>query len=100
MSSHDYVWDSKDKKCKKKKENKSKNVASPINLPKLISPTTHVIQRRHSMACSSLPDCSAEEFRSSLEPLQQIARYRSEWTTTTEFELGTHHRIAKEMVEK
>ncbi|RMY06178.1 hypothetical protein D0868_06005 [Hortaea werneckii] len=56
--------------------------------------------RRHSMACSSLPDCSAEEFRSSLEPFQQIARYRSEWTTTTEFELGTHHQMVKEMVEK
>ena len=52
------------------------------------------------MACSSLPDCSAEEFRSSLEPLQQIARYRSEWTTTTEFELGTHRRIMEEMIEK
>ncbi|KAI7352233.1 hypothetical protein KC320_g4541 [Hortaea werneckii] len=36
----------------------------------------------------------------SLEPLQQIARYRSEWTTTTEFELGTHHQIGKEMIEK
>ncbi|KAI7208535.1 hypothetical protein KC333_g9106 [Hortaea werneckii] len=36
----------------------------------------------------------------SLEPLQQIARYRSEWTTTTEFELGTHRRIGKEMIEK
>ncbi|KAI7205265.1 hypothetical protein KC316_g14346 [Hortaea werneckii] len=35
-----------------------------------------------------------------LEPLQQIARYRSEWTTTTEFELGTYHRIGKEMIEK
>ncbi|RMY66231.1 hypothetical protein D0862_15209, partial [Hortaea werneckii] len=56
--------------------------------------------RRHSMACSSLPDCSAEEFRSSLEPLQRIARYRGEWTTTTEFELGTHHQIEIEMIEK
>ncbi|KAI7184995.1 hypothetical protein KC363_g7395 [Hortaea werneckii] len=36
----------------------------------------------------------------SLEPLQQIARYRSEWTTTTEFELGTHHQSGKEMIEK
>ena len=52
------------------------------------------------MACSSLPDCSAEEFHSRLEPLQQIARYRSEWTTTTEFELGTHRRIMEEMIEK
>jgi hypothetical protein len=47
------------------------------------------------MTWHSLPDCSAEECASSLEPHAAIARYRSEWATDMRIEPGTPSRIGK-----
>jgi hypothetical protein len=47
------------------------------------------------MTWHSLPDCSAEEYASSLEPRAAIARYRSEWATDMRIEPGTPPQIGK-----
>jgi hypothetical protein len=47
------------------------------------------------MTWHSLPDCSAEECASSLEPRAAFARYRSEWATDMRIEPGTPPRIGK-----
>ena len=53
------------------KRDEAKNVASATILPTPPANNTHVIQRRHSMAWSSLPDCSAEAFSRNSGPRQQ-----------------------------
>ena len=47
------------------------------------------------MTWHSLPDCSAEEYASSLEPRAAIVRYRNEWATDMRIEPGTSRRNGK-----
>jgi hypothetical protein len=98
-----YVHSERRSACKAKEDlypqilptrNRQKVLRQPSSYTK-IPPTRHVIWRRLLMTWHSLPDCSAEECASSLEPRAAITRYRSEWATDMRIESGTPPRIGK-----